>query len=75
MANDPVNVRVPALPIPLGSFLKRTGLFETGGSAKVWIQEGRVAVNGVVETRRRHSLQEGDRVQFEGQTFVVGSSD
>ncbi len=74
MADERILIDVPALPIPLGAFLKLTGLFETGGAAKIFIQQGRVAVNGVVETHRRHSLSDGDTVVFAEKAFIVRNS-
>lgn len=57
--------------ITLNDVLKLTGLVETGGRAKRLIQEGRVKVNGEVETRRKRRLREGDEVELDGETFVV----
>ena len=52
--------------IRLAQFLKWMGLCGTGGEAKIRIQEGEIAVNGEVETRRGRVLRNGDRVTFEG---------
>jgi ribosome-associated protein len=51
--------------------MKLKGLVSTGGQAKLVIQAGEVLVNGVVETRRKKKLKTGDRVTFNGQTFIV----
>lgn len=45
--------------IRLGQFLKFTGLADTGGQAREWIQSGLVSVDGEVETRRGRQLSEG----------------
>lgn len=58
-------------PITLAQFLKLVGAVQTGGEAKLWIQDGRVAVNGEVETRRGRKLIPGDQVTVEGQSFQV----
>lgn len=50
------------LPIRLDHFLQHCGLAQTGGHAKLLIQNEEVEVNGAVETRRRRKLQEGDVV-------------
>ncbi len=55
----------------LDDFLKRAGWVGTGGQAKVWIQDGQVSVNGVVETRRRKQLFLGDVVEAMGQRLVL----
>ena len=57
--------------VKLDSFLKWQGLADTGGEAKRLIQDGRVQVNGEVETRRGRKLRDGDIVSFEGQTATV----
>ena len=57
--------------IELGKFLKFSGLAQSGGLAKMWIEEGLVSVNGQPETRRRKKLTPGDTVLCEGQTLKV----
>ena len=47
--------------IKLQDLLKFAGAVETGGDAKLIIQEGRVAVNGEVCTMRGKKLRPGDR--------------
>lgn len=61
------------LPITLGQFLKVAGLVMTGGQAKHLVSEGRVTVNGQVESRRGRKLVAGDVVESEGWRAVVGS--
>jgi ribosome-associated protein len=46
--------------IRLGQLLKAAGLVDTGGEAKALLAEGRVTVNGEVETRRGRQLSVGD---------------
>lgn len=58
-------------PITLAQFLKLVGAVQTGGEAKLWIQDGRVSVNDEVETRRGRKLIPGDQVTVEGQSFQV----
>ena len=59
----------------LSAALKLAGLAETGGHAKRLIQAGEVKVNGRVETRRKHRLQEGDEIEALGETFVIELAD
>ena len=47
--------------IKLQDLLKFAGAVETGGDAKLIIQEGRVLVNGEVCTMRGKKLRPGDR--------------
>ena len=57
--------------IDLDQFLKLCGVAGTGGQAKWLIVEGRVTINGEVETRRRRMLKAGDEVEAEGEVFAV----
>jgi ribosome-associated protein len=57
--------------IKLDSFLKWQNLVETGGQAKLLIQDGEVRVNGKIETRRGRKLIKGDKVTFKGKTLTV----
>ncbi|MCF1427195.1 MAG: RNA-binding S4 domain-containing protein [Shewanella sp.] len=57
--------------IELYKLLKAEGLTESGGEAKHVIGEGRVLVNGEVETHKRKKLVEGDTVQFQGVNLRV----
>ena len=60
-----------AEPLRLDHFLKMSGLSETGGQAKLCIQNGEVKVNGEVETRRRRKLIATDVVQVGNQKLPV----
>lgn len=55
--------------IRLDSFLKLTGLVDTGGQAKILIQEGRVKVNGEVCPMRGKKLYPGDKVSLGDREF------
>lgn len=57
--------------IKLDSFMKWQNLVETGGQAKLLIQNGEVRVNGKIETRRGRKLVNGDKVTFRGKTLLV----
>ncbi len=58
--------------IKLDSLLKLAGLVETGGEAKLLIQNGQVEVNGEVCTMRGKKLRAGDTVTLEGRTVAIG---
>jgi len=64
VSNSDVNIR-------LDHFMKLSGMVSTGGQAKVVIQNEEVRVNGLLETRRRKKLKDGDQVTFAGETVVV----
>ena len=57
--------------IELWAFLKIRGVVSTQGQAKELIRSGVVKVNGEEETRVRKKLVERDKVECEGETFVV----
>ncbi len=57
--------------IKLDSFMKWQNLIETGGQAKIVIQNGEVKVNGKNEPRRGRKLIDGDKVTYNGKTIVV----
>ena len=50
--------------IRLDALLKVTGSVQTGGHAKLVIQDGEVRVNGEVCTQRGKKLRKGDVVEY-----------
>ena len=58
--------------IKLDSLLTLAGLVETGGEAKLLIQNGQVEVNGEVCTMRGKKLRPGDSVTLDGRTVAIG---
>jgi len=57
--------------IKLQDLLKFAGAVETGGDAKLIIQEGRVVVNGEVCTMRGKKMRPGDVAEIGGQIRLV----
>jgi ribosome-associated protein len=57
--------------IELIQLLKVLGIAETGGHAKIIVEDGLVKLNGVVEERKRAKLRVGDKVEVNGQTIVM----
>ena len=57
--------------IKLQDLLKFAGAVETGGDAKLIIQEGRITVNGAVCTMRGKKLRPGDTACIDGETELV----
>jgi ribosome-associated protein len=51
--------------------LKILNLVETGGIAKVEIDNQMVTVNGEIETRKRYKVRKGDVIEFDGNTITV----
>ena len=56
--------------IRLGQLLKLANLVDSGGEVRPLLAEGRVRVNGEVETRRGAQLRPGDVVEL-GDTRVT----
>ena len=61
--------------IKLEAALKLANAIESGGMAKIVIQEGDVLVNGEACTMRGKKLRDGDTVRFNGETFKVKNAD
>ncbi len=57
--------------IKLESFLKLANAVESGGMAKNVIQDGEVFVNDEVCTMRGKKLRPGDKVRFDGESYLV----
>lgn len=57
--------------IKLGQAVKVAGLVESGVEAKEVIQEGRVSVNGEVDTRRGRKLYAGDVAEYNGEQIKI----
>lgn len=57
--------------IKLQDLLKFAGAVETGGDAKLIVQEGRVAVNGEPCSMRGKKLRPGDRAVIDNETELV----
>ena len=57
--------------IRLQDLLKYEGLCETGGMAKMRIQDGEVQVNGEVCTMRGKKLRPGDTFSFHGSVYAI----
>ena len=51
-------------PIELYKILKFDSMVSSGGEAKSVIAEGRVLVNGKIETRKRKKIVSGDIVEY-----------
>ena len=65
------HVKIETEFIKLQDLLKFAGAVETGGEAKLLIQNGEVKVNGQVCTQRGKKLRPGDRVELNGLALVV----
>lgn len=57
--------------IELNQLLKLLTLVNSGGEAKIRIQDGEAVVNGEIETRVRKKLRIGDHIIFAGQVINI----
>ncbi|MBR3781009.1 MAG: RNA-binding S4 domain-containing protein [Clostridia bacterium] len=57
--------------IRLDAFLKMCDAVQTGGHAKIVIQEGEVRVNGEICTQRGKKLRSGDKAELERVVYIV----
>jgi ribosome-associated protein len=57
--------------IELMKLLKLLGLVETGGHAKIVIEEGLVKYNNEIEFRKRKKLYKGDVIEFNNQEINI----
>lgn len=61
--------------IKLQDLLKFAALAETGGEAKLMVQDGLVSVNGEVCTQRGKKIRPGDEVVLNDQHLTVKYAD
>lgn len=68
---DTHEIKIHTEFIKLQDLLKFAGAVETGGDAKLIIQEGRVSVNGEPCSMRGKKLRPGDRAVIDNETELV----
>lgn len=57
--------------IKLDSFLKYSGAASMGSEAKMYILDGEVKVNGIIEKQRGKKLRASDTVEFNGEIYKI----
>ena len=57
--------------IELIKLLKLLHIAESGGHAKIMVEDGEVILNGVVEFRKRAKLRPGDQVETSGKQISI----
>ncbi len=65
------DVQINSEPIDLFRLLKFASIVDSGGEAKIVIDEGLVTVNGEIATQKRKKIFAGDIIEFEGDEFRV----
>jgi ribosome-associated protein len=69
------NIYISTEYIKLDQLLKFVNAVEGGGMAKNVIIDGLVKVNGEVELQRGKKLREGDKVEFNGEEYIISTED
>jgi len=64
-------VQIREEPIELYKILKLANLAQSGGEAKLLIEEGLVRVNSTVETRKRKKILAGDIIACAGHQIQI----
>ena len=59
--------------IKLGQAMKLAGAVESGAEAKDVITDGKVTVNGEVDTRRGRKLYPGDVFSYRGKEYSIAA--
>jgi ribosome-associated protein len=57
--------------IELNKLLKAIGVCDTGGQAKMIVEDGLVTVDGETETRKRRKIKDGMIVQYDAHRVKV----
>ena len=71
MVQKSIKLRKDEPFITLGILLKITGVVDTGGQAKFFLNENTVLVNGEEENRRGRKLYHGDLIQVQDKSFLI----
>ena len=66
-----LSIEIQTETIRLSQLLKLANVVQDGVEAKFLIANEEVRVNGDVETRRGRKLRNGDRMEFNGETYEV----
>jgi ribosome-associated protein len=59
--------------IELVKLLKLFGIAETGGHAKIIVENGEVLLNGIQEFRKRAKLRAGDKIEVFGEKITISN--
>lgn len=57
--------------IELIKLLKLLRIAETGGHAKIIVEDGAVSLNGMLEFRKRAKLRAGDKIKVFGEEILI----
>ncbi len=68
------DVEIESEPVELYKILKFEGMASSGGEAKSVIAEGRVLLNGKIETQKRKKIVSGDIIEFNNEKIHIQKS-
>ena len=71
MRKNQHNVFITSPSIQLDQLIKWVGLSETGGQAKIWVDEGKVNVNGRIVSEKRKKIYPDDTVIIGDEEYHV----
>ena len=71
MKREVSNAIIHSKMIQLDQLIKWLGLSDTGGQARILIDNGRVMVNGQIVFERRKKIVPGDVVTIEGTEYLI----
>ena len=71
LPQHPRTIHIENAPCELYKILKFENLVQSGGEVKYVIAQGRIRVNGAIETRKRKKIVSGDLIEFEEQAYRI----
>jgi ribosome-associated protein len=57
--------------IELIKLLKAMGIADNGGHAQAIVNENKVKLNGIIETRKRAKIKKGDEIEVSGKKIQI----
>jgi len=64
-------VEITSEPVELYKILKFEGMVSSGGEAKSVIANGKVLLNGNIETQKRKKIVSGDIIEFDNEKIHI----
>ncbi len=71
MNKKTIKIRIKTNYVQLQQLLKLADLIDSGGQAKIYLNENKVLVNGELENRRGRKLYPKDIIEVSGNLFEI----
>lgn len=71
MNKKTIKIRIETNYVQLQQLLKLADLIDSGGQAKIYLNENKVSVNGELENRRGRKLYPKDIIEVSGNLFEI----